>query len=168
MHPFYFPDKILFTKMKRTALHNSSGFTLIELMLVVAILGILATLATGSFLSFQAKSKQAEAKTNISSVAVTAVAHKAEYGTYVTDWLGLGWQAHGTTRYRYWYNGLAAAGTPSTAEAGVNYGDPGSAVTVDSFIVGAVGNIDSDVSTDQWLYDNNRVFTNLQNDVPTP
>ncbi len=154
--------------MKKNTPYNSSGFTLIELMLVVAILGILATLATGSFLSYQAKSKQAEAKTNISSVAETAVAYKAEYGTYVTDWSSLGWQAHGTTRYRYWYNGIAATGTPSTPEAGVDYSDPGSAATVNSFIVGAVGNIDRDASTDQWLYDNNRVFTNLQNDVPTP
>lgn len=154
--------------MKTNTLHNSSGFTLIELMLVVVILGILATLATGSFLSYQAKAKQAEAKTNISSVAETAVTYKAEYGTYVTDWSGLGWQAHGTTRYRYWYNGIAAAGTPSTPETGVDYSDPGSAATINEFIVAAVGNIDRDTSTDQWLYDNNRVFTNLQNDIPTP
>lgn len=154
--------------METNNLKNHNGFTLIELMLVVSILGIMATLATGSFLSFQAKSKQAEAKTNIGSIAESAVAYKAESGTYVTDWPGLGWQPHGTTRYRYWYNGIAEPGTPTSAEAGVNYSDPGSAATVNAFIVGSVGNIDKDTSTDQWLYNQDRVFTNLQNDVPTP
>lgn len=154
--------------MKNNYLNNSRGFTLIELMLVVSILGIMATLATGSFLSFQAKSKQAEAKTNISSIAETAIVYNTEYGTYITDWVGIGWQASGTTRYRYWYNGIAAAGTPTTAEAGVDYSDPGSVATVNTFIVGSVGNIDRDTSTDQWLYGQDRVFTNQQNDVSTP
>ncbi|MBI5194036.1 MAG: prepilin-type N-terminal cleavage/methylation domain-containing protein [Nitrospirae bacterium] len=154
--------------MKKSILYKSNGFTLIELMIVVVILGILATLATGSFLSYQAKSKQAEAKSNISSIAESALAYKAEYGTFVTDWSGIGWQANGTTRYRYWYNGLAAAGTPTNAEAGVDYSDPGSTATVNTIIVGSVGNIDRDASTDQWLYNQDRVFTNLQNDVSTP
>lgn len=149
-------------------IYNSNGYTLIELMIVVVILGILATLATGSFISYQAKSKQAEAKANISSIAESALAYKAEYGAYVTDWSGIGWQAHGTTRYRYWFNGLAAAGTPTNAEAGVDYSDPGSVATVNTFIVGSIGNIDRDTSTDQWLYNQDRVFTNLQNDVITP
>lgn len=154
--------------MNKKILYNSNGYTLIELMVVVVTLGILATLATGSFLSFQAKSKQAEAKSNISSIAESAIAYKAEYGTYVADWTGIGWQAQGTSRYRYWYNGLAAAGTPTNAEAGVDYADPGSVATVNTFIVGSVGNIDRDSSTDQWLYNQDRVFTNLQNDVSTP
>ncbi len=143
------------------------GFTLIELMVVVAILGILATLATGSFLSYQARAKQSEAKTNLGSIGEMAIAYRAEFNTYIIDWTGIGWQPIGTTRYRYWYNGTYAANTPTSPETGTNYSDPGSAATVDTFVAGAVGNIDRDNFTDQWLYNQNRSFTVQQNDVTT-
>lgn len=137
-------------------------------MVAVAIIGILVALATGSFLSYQAKSKQAEAKINLGAIGELALTYKAEYDTYVTNWTGIGWQAVGTSRYRYWYNTLSAVGTPTNPEGGVNYSDPGSTATANTFIAAAVGNIDSDASTDQWLYNQNRSFTIQQNDVITP
>ena len=154
--------------MRYSILKSRYGFTLIELMVAVAIIGILVTLATGSFLTYQAKVKQAEAKTNLSSIGVLAQSYKTEYDTYIAGWANIGWQPLGSTRYRYWYNGEAAANTPTSPEAGVNYSDPGSAATADIFVAGAVGNIDNDLSTDQWLYNQGRRFTNLQNDVVTP
>ena len=42
--------------------HNRKGFTLIELMIVVVIIGILAALAIPRFMKATAKSKQSEAK----------------------------------------------------------------------------------------------------------
>ena len=147
---------------------NQKGFTLIELMIVVAILGILAALATGSFLSYQAKAKQAEVKTNLGSIGELALTYKSEYDTYNTDWAGIGWDPREITRYRYWYNGVAAAGTPSSVEVGVDYSDPGSSADDATFTAAAVGNIDSDNAADQWLCGENRSFVNLQNDVMTP
>ena len=147
---------------------RQDGFTLIELMIVVAILGILATLATGGFLSYQSKAKQAEIKANLGAIGDLAISYKAEYSTYITDLSGIGWQPQGTTRYRYWYNGVAAANTPTALEAGIDYSDPGSAAAAATFVAAAVGNIDSDVSTDQWLFNQDRSFTILQNDVTTP
>ena len=147
---------------------NQKGFTLIELMIVVAILGILAALATGSFLSYQAKAKQAEVKANLGAIGEMALSYKTEHDTYVTDWDGIGWDPRKMTRYRYWYNGIAAPETPSSAEAGIDYSDPGSSANVTTFGAVAVGNIDSDNSTDQWLYDQSRTFITLQNDVTTP
>ncbi|WP_414645174.1 type IV pilin protein, partial [Candidatus Deferrimicrobium sp.] len=47
---------------------GKKGFTLIELMIVVAIIGILAAIAIPNFLRFQAKSKQSEAKTNLGGI----------------------------------------------------------------------------------------------------
>lgn len=44
------------------------GFSLVELMIVVGIIGILAALAVPRFSAFQAKARQAEAKTNLGQV----------------------------------------------------------------------------------------------------
>lgn len=156
-------------------LTEEKGFTLIELMVVVAIVGILATLGTGSFLSYQARAKQAEAKVNLGAIGEMAISYKAENNSYSLTPAGsnvtfndLGWAPQVITRYRYWYNGAAAAGTPTSPEAGINYSDPGSTAATDTFTAAAVGNIENDAATDQWLYDQDRTFTILQNDVTTP
>ncbi|MBN8616205.1 MAG: prepilin-type N-terminal cleavage/methylation domain-containing protein [Deltaproteobacteria bacterium] len=52
--------------------HRLSGFTLIELMIVVAIIGILAALAIPAFVGYIRRSKTAEATTNIRNMFVGA------------------------------------------------------------------------------------------------
>jgi type IV pilus assembly protein PilA len=67
---------------------KQEGFTLIELMIVVAIIGILAAIAIPNFLQYQLKSRQAEAKTNLGAIRTSLTAFQAERGCYVgvTTW----------------------------------------------------------------------------------
>ncbi len=61
-----------------------AGFTLIELMITVAILGILATIAIPTLIRFQLRAKMSEVKANIAALAVSQEAYFSEWGAYVT------------------------------------------------------------------------------------
>jgi type IV pilus assembly protein PilA len=62
---------------------NRKGFTLVELMIVVAIIGILAAIAIPNFLQFRLKAKTSEAKSNLGAIRSTEVAYFAEWNFYV-------------------------------------------------------------------------------------
>lgn len=61
---------------------QKKGFTLIELMIVVAIIGILAAIAIPNFLTFRLKAKMAEAKSNLGSIRLGEEAYHTEYDMY--------------------------------------------------------------------------------------
>src|SRR4051812_21327863 len=64
-------------------LKGQKGFTLIELMIVVAIIGILAAIAIPNFLQYQMKSRQSEAKTNLQAIKTSEVSFQAERGCFI-------------------------------------------------------------------------------------
>jgi len=63
---------------------NPSGFTLVELMVVVAIIGILSAIAVPNFKKYQAKSKQSEAKIQLAAIYNSEVGTQSDYDTYAT------------------------------------------------------------------------------------
>ena len=97
--------------------NNSKGFTLIELMIVVAIIGILAAIAIPNFLKYQCKAKQSEAKANLGSIRVAQEAYYAEYDKYIDGVTGYGFDTKGTTRYTYNVTGASQTGFVATAGA---------------------------------------------------
>ena len=62
---------------------RESGFTLVELMIVVAIIGILASVAIPSFINYQMTAKRSESFSNISALAKAQKAYYSEFSTYV-------------------------------------------------------------------------------------
>jgi type IV pilus assembly protein PilA len=150
-------------------LKGKKGFTLIELMIVVAIIGILAAIAIPNFLRFQAKSKQSEAKTNLGGIFTAETAYFAEQNGY-NGLDVVSWAPSGTCRYAY----AASAGftlgdnTAANVAAAVARGTFDNTVGAFSFLAAAAGNIDTDATLDVWTMNQNRALINVADDVTLP
>ena len=86
---------MIFKKLKQR------GFTLIELMIVVAIIGILAAIAIPNFIKFQARSKQSEAKTNLKACFTAQKAYFGERDQFMSRGDIIGFSPEQSNRYYY-------------------------------------------------------------------
>jgi len=140
---------------------EEKGFTLIELMVVVSIVGILAAMAIPNFLKFLAKAKQSEAKSNLSSIFTAEISYFGEHDSYGTTFAAIGWTTEGATRYEYF---LASDQTTGSVSGLTMPSDVG--VSATSFTAGATGNIDAETNVyDMWTVNDKKVITNVTNDV---
>lgn len=94
-------------------LKSQAGFSLVELMIVVAIIGILATVAIPNFTRFQAKARQSSARTLLSGYYTAQKAAYAEYLYYPGNFSGAGFRPDGNVTYR-----ILGADNTSVADAG--------------------------------------------------
>ena len=128
---------------------NRKGFTLIELMIVVAIIGILAAIAIPNFLAMQLRAKRAELPSNLDGIRTAEKAYQAEWDSFTatgatpaaapsgrsqTDFTGggytqfdlLGWVADGKVRGAYTVGSINSGGAfanddfTATAQADVD------------------------------------------------
>ncbi len=108
---------LFFQKLNRQ-LKSRKGFSLIELMVVVAIIAILSTIAIPAYQNFQTKARQKEAPSLLSAYFIAAQAAKVEHGGYAGNFVAIGFNPAGTLNYR-----ITSADTTIDPETGPNDND---------------------------------------------
>ncbi len=157
---------------------KSPAFTLIELMIVIAIIAILAAISVPHYFKYLAKARQAEVVVNLASLHTAEQAYFAQHGRYTTVLYGddgLGWKPEGYKgggkRENFYYTyGFNFSG----AQEGVHYftgklntpkeelGETG--VVEEGFVVKAAGNITKN-KADVWMVNESRQIENVQNGI---
>ncbi len=171
------------------------GFSLIELMIVVAIIGILASIAVPNFQRFQSKARQSEAKGNLSAIFAAEKAFQAEWQTFFGAFLDIGFAPEGDMIYGVGFPALGPAlpanylGTGmaigATFQSGAYCPGEGMALcrqivfggvlgmvaagavapTNVAFTAGAGGNIDTDGTLDEWTINQQKIVVNTVSDI---
>lgn len=158
---------------------KNQGFTIIELMIVVAIIAFLATVSVPKYFSYYAKAKQAEVTVNLASLYTAQQAYWAEHGTYSTvlngeggiGWKPEGYKGGGKQENFYYTYGFNSPG----AKEGVNYFTGKLETSKDSlgntvadqkgFTAAATGDVTGKGKIDLWQINENKEIKHIQNGI---
>ena len=142
--------------MRLVRIGNRKGFTLIELMIVVVIIGILAALAIPRFMTASTKTKQSEAKLILKQIYVNQRTYKQQAGGVYCVPGGAASAAAPDAFADIWIEIMPEARYSYTIVSA----DPST-----QFVATATGNIDDDATDDIWTIDHDGNLVNTTNDV---
>ncbi|MFL5815304.1 MAG: type IV pilin protein [Bdellovibrionia bacterium] len=80
---------------------KNKGFTLVELMVVVAMVGVLSAISMNSYKGFVIKARATEAKIALSAIYSAEKSFAAENGSYTACLANIGYSPEGSNRYFY-------------------------------------------------------------------
>ncbi|MFP6607128.1 MAG: prepilin-type N-terminal cleavage/methylation domain-containing protein, partial [Myxococcota bacterium] len=159
------------------------GFTLVELMIVVALIGVIAAIAIPGFISYQARARRAESYSNLSALSVSQKTRVASTGSYFdsgnafpdptpygglgstkmnwdtdsqTAFGALGWEPEGDVHYAYHSNATSACSCTVCFTA-TAYGD-----------VDADGRVSAVMYVDPQRDNTDAVIGSCQSGLPAP
>lgn len=133
-----------------------SGFTLIEILIVLVIIGILAGLAIPRFVGATSRAKQVEAKQVLRQIYTMQISHRIEHDTY---WI----PAFGSKASASNPKAFAVLGVEIMAQARYEYEITGDR---DHFVATATAiALDDDPAIDQWTIDQSGELRNVVNDA---
>ena len=158
---------------------KKNAFTLIELMIVVAIIAFLSAISVPQYFKYQAKARQAEVSMNLASLHTAMQSYYAEHGRYTNvlwgensvGWKPEGYQGGGKKENFYYTYGFHFPG----AQEGVHY-FTGKLETSkdelaetradnDNFVIAAAGRIASKDKIDVWRIDENRKIEHIKDGI---
>lgn len=155
---------------------KGKGFTLIEIMVVIAIIALLSMIGVPSIMRSLSKAKRSEAHINLRSLYTAQKAYWAEHGTYSSVLRGpggIGWQPEGykgggageNFYYTYGFPGAEGVnyftGNLETPASFLGQAQAGK----DGFLALAAGDIDGDGKPDILAIDQNGKIVVLQDDL---
>lgn len=163
-------------------LKGNTGFTLVELMVVVAIIGILSAIAVPNFKKYQAKSKQSEAKIQLAAVYSAEVGTSADWDTYGTCLTIMGYETPPRGYYSVGFvtgfdatllvpgftgcNATNPVVQPTLQLGAIAGNKPGTTLSLAStaaqnaFTASAEGSISAAVAQDEWRITETKALTN--------
>lgn len=127
----------MFSIKDNSRINKQRGFSLVELMITVSLIGILAVIGIPSYSKFRVKAYQSEAKSQLSALYVAEKSFYLQYESYHSSLTAVGYMPAGRTRYNIGFG--AFDGTVTT-----DYAIPPSAYMNTKMICTGAGGIGTD------------------------
>ncbi len=135
---------------------NTSGFTLVEILIVIVIIGILIGLATPKFMHAATKAKQVEAKQMLQQIYSLERSYRIENDEY---WI----PSDGAVASKEKPDAFAELGFELTSQTRYEYSISGDR---DRFVARALArNLDDDETPDEWTIDQTGELKAISNDA---
>ena len=172
----------------KNLMKQQSGFSLIELMVVVGIISLLAMVAVPKFSQFQNRAKQTEATSNLAGIYTAETAFASQWNSYYQALDIIGFSPNGKVRYNCGWtagngNVPAAAGWTSSTKsafselpgislqsdvqtAGLQAIPSTTAATATSFVASCIADFNTaGTNKDTWTIDNTNTVSQTSNGI---